>query len=210
MMPRVRSVRVLNRMNKEQAAELKIEQPRFYFRIDNGKANLRPPETAQWWHFSTSICPTATRWASSRRGTIPSPLDQITAAHMHKVRAMAAEGQYRKDARAEDWIGRAVAEVVDLDVDDKADVKIIKAALKAWFANGVLDTEDRKDENRRERANSSSPATGTRPEERKDTKMDLMTDPWRFIDMSDWDKKPVPAKINPWRERLPGCSSPQK
>ena len=46
----VRSARVLNRMTKEQAAELKIEQPRFYFRSDNGKANLRPPEAAQWWH----------------------------------------------------------------------------------------------------------------------------------------------------------------
>ena len=67
---------------------------------------------------------------------------------MHKVRAKAAEGKYRKDPRSDDWIGRAVAEVAGLDPEDTADLKTIKAALKAWFANGVLTTEDRKDESR--------------------------------------------------------------
>ena len=81
----------------------------------------------------------------------PDPLDRITVRHMHKVRTMAAAGSYRKDARAEDWIGHAVAEVADLDLDDKADAKTIKAALKAWFANGVLTTEERKDESRKKR-----------------------------------------------------------
>ena len=44
-----------------------------------------------------------------------------------------------------------MAEVVDLDHEEKADRVIIKAALAAWFANGVLALKARKDEHRKER-----------------------------------------------------------
>ena len=59
------------------------------------------------------------------------------------------DGTYRKDPRADKWIGHAVAEVVELDTEDEADRRQIKELLKTWFANGVLDTEERKDEARR-------------------------------------------------------------
>jgi hypothetical protein len=36
--------------------------------------------------------------------------------------------------------------VLNLDPDDEADKRQIKAILKKWFANGVLDTKDRYDE----------------------------------------------------------------
>lgn len=70
---------------------------------------------------------------------------------MHRVRAMAAEGSYRKDSRSENWIGRAVAEVLDLDLEDEADRKQVKDVLKVWFANGVLDVKPQKDGTRHER-----------------------------------------------------------
>ena len=65
---------------------------------------------------------------------------------------MAAEGRYRKDSRAEDWIGRAVAKVLDLDLEDEADRKQVKNILKTWFANGVLAVKLEKDEGRHKRA----------------------------------------------------------
>jgi 5S rRNA maturation endonuclease (ribonuclease M5) len=147
----VRSGRVLNRMNKEQAAELKIEQPRFYFRSDNGKANLRPPEVASWWRLTNVDLPNGDQVGVVEAWDYPDPMSRITPDHMRKVRDMAAVGQYRKDPRSDDWIGRAVAEVADLDPDDMADLKTIKTALRAWFANGVLTTEERKDESRKTR-----------------------------------------------------------
>jgi hypothetical protein len=51
---------------------------------------------------------------------------------MLKVRAMAAEGEYRSDTQSPDWIGRAVAEVLNLDAED--DKARIKALGKVWFA----------------------------------------------------------------------------
>ena len=61
---------------------------------------------------------------------------------------MAAEGAYRTSAQSPDWIGNAVAEVLNLDVEDDNDRARIKALLKTWFKNGVLRKVERKDENR--------------------------------------------------------------
>ena len=83
--------------------------------------------------------------------TYPGAFDSVTAEHMHRVRAMAADGNYRKDSRAKEWIGAAVAEVLSLDLEDRADRKQVKQILKTWFANGVLTTKNRKDEKRRPR-----------------------------------------------------------
>ena len=147
----VRSARVLNRMSAGQAEQLKIKEPRSYFRADTGKANLAPPEVATWHQVISVDLPNGDAVAVVTAWKYPSPLDTITPAHMRRVREMAAEGAYRKDARSDDWIGLAVAEVVGLDADDKADRVIIKAALAAWFANDVLALKPRKDEHRKER-----------------------------------------------------------
>jgi hypothetical protein len=146
-----RSVRVLNRMSATQSAGLKIEDPRFYFRADTGKANLAPPEVAIWHEIASVDLPNGDAVAVVTPWKYPSPLEQITPDHMRSVRQIAAEGAYRKDARSDDWIGYVVAEVVGLNPDDKADRKIVSTALSAWFANGVLAIKRRKDEHRKER-----------------------------------------------------------
>jgi RecA-family ATPase len=146
-----RSVRVLNRMSAKQAAELKIEEPRFYFRADTGKANLAPPEAATWHQLINVDLPNGDAVAVVTAWKYPALLERIKPDHMRRVRQMAAEGAYRKDARSDEWIGHAVAEAVGLNPENKADRAIINAALKAWFANGVLAIKRRKDEHRKER-----------------------------------------------------------
>jgi len=69
---------------------------------------------------------------------------------------------YRRDTQSDDWIGKAVADVLDLDASDQADLKQIKTILKTWFANGVLATEDRKDGSAGY-GSSSCPGLGTTP-----------------------------------------------
>jgi hypothetical protein len=150
---KVRLSRVLNQMTPAlaQQARIKEDDRRRHFRADSGKVNIAPPSKASWYRVLNVPCangedtPTVAPW------TFPGAFDAVTIDHVHRIRAMAAEGCYRKDARAEDWIGHAVAEVLDLDLDEEADNKQVKEILKAWFANGVLKTEDRKDEKRRPR-----------------------------------------------------------
>jgi AAA domain/Bifunctional DNA primase/polymerase, N-terminal len=150
---KVRLSRVLNSMTATLATQARVgeDDRRRYFRADGGKANVAPPTKATWYKIVSVPCangedtPTVAAWA------YPNAFDIVTVEHMHKVRAMAAAGSYRKDSRSEDWIGRAVAEVLDLDLNDEADLKQVKNILKIWFANGVLDAKPRKDETRHER-----------------------------------------------------------
>jgi 5S rRNA maturation endonuclease (ribonuclease M5) len=151
---KVRLSRVLNLMTPALATQagIKEDDRRRYFRADGGKANIAPPAKATWFKIVSVPCandehtPTVTAW------TYPNAFDAVTPEHMRRVRTMAADGRYRKDSRAEDWIGRAVAEVLDLDLEDEADRKQVKDILKTWFANGVLDTKIQKDDIRHERA----------------------------------------------------------
>jgi hypothetical protein len=147
----VRSMRVLNRMNAQQAKELKIDRPRFFFRSDNGKGNLRPEDKADWHRLCNVDLPNGDQVGVVEVSDYPDPLARITVEHMRQVRARAVEGNYRKAALSPDWIGNVVAEVADLDLDEEADKKTIKAALKKWFTNGVLAEDEREDEKRRPR-----------------------------------------------------------
>ena len=66
----------------------------------------------------------------------PGAFDGVTTAHLERVRTMAREGNYRSDPRSPDWIGRAVADVLNLDSDN--DKGRIKELIKTWLANGAL------------------------------------------------------------------------
>jgi hypothetical protein len=101
----------------------------------------------------------------------PTPFDAVTPAHMQRVREMATAGSYPRDPQADDWIGKAVAEVLDLDISEEADLKQIKTILKTSFANGVLATAERKDEGQRKKR------TFVVPENWKDAEQDAGAPP---------------------------------
>ena len=152
----VRSARVLNRMSEAEGRQAKVDNFRSYFRADNGKANYAAPASAaRWYRIATVTLPNRGPFDDDDDGDgdsigvvtswrFPQPFDNVTPDHMRKVRAMAAEGSYRADPQSPDWIGGAVAEVHDLDVD--SDKARIKALLKAWLAEGVLKAVKRQDE----------------------------------------------------------------
>jgi len=151
---KVRLSRVLNLMSDALATQARIKEDdrRCYFRADGGKANIAPPSKATWYRIVAVPCANDEDTPAVEAWTYPNAFDAVTPEHVRQVRTMAAEGRYRKDSRAEDWIGRPVAEVLDLDLEDEADRKQVKNILKTWFANGVLDVKSQKDEARRERA----------------------------------------------------------
>lgn len=138
-----RSVRVLNRMSADEAKQASVDDRRTFFRADTGKANLAPPEAAVWFKLHPVILPNTDNVAVATSWTFPDIMDGVTVAHMHRVREIVRETDYRKDVRSPDWVGHVVAEVLDLDPDD--DKTKIKGILKTWFANGVLRTETRTD-----------------------------------------------------------------
>jgi 5S rRNA maturation endonuclease (ribonuclease M5) len=151
---KVRLSRVLNLMTPTLATQARVKEDdrRRYFRADGGKANIAPPSKATWYRIVAVPCANGEHTPTVESWSYPNAFDTVTPEHVHRVRTMAAEGHYRKDSRAKDWIGRAVAEVLDLDLEHEADRKQVKNILKTWFANGVLAVKLEKDEARHERA----------------------------------------------------------
>jgi hypothetical protein len=59
--------------------------------------------------------------------------------------------QWREHPRAENWVGKAVAEVLDLDLERKPDRAKVNTLLKAWITSGALKRIERPDEHRHDK-----------------------------------------------------------
>jgi RecA-family ATPase len=153
-----RSVRLLTGMTKEEVESLGLEDSRRYFRVTNGKANLYlPPDKATWRQlvsvplgnggdvFPGDQIQVAAIW------NMPKPTDGVSGGQVDQVIAKIRDGEYRASSQARNWAGLAVAEVLGLDLDRKADKARVAGLLKLWIENGALAKERRQDEHREER-----------------------------------------------------------
>jgi hypothetical protein len=141
-----RAVRNLNAMTEAEAHQGRVGDRRGYFRANDGKSNYGPLGGAEWYRLVAVELANGDNVATVEAWKMPGVFEGVTTADMMKVRVMAAEADYRNDPQSADWIGNAVAEVLDLDV--VADKKRIKALLKTWIGNGVLKLDRRTDEHR--------------------------------------------------------------
>jgi hypothetical protein len=147
-----RSARILNRMTAEEAEVPKIapEDRRYYLRVSRDKSNLAPAGKATWVHLVDIELPNGTPTGDHVQAVeafeYPSPLATVTVEDMHWIRETARRGNYRRDPRSPEWIGRPLAD--RLGLDDEGDRVALKAILKTWFANKVLATEVRQDASR--------------------------------------------------------------
>ena len=154
-----RSVRVLNRMTAEEAELPKIasEERRHYLRVLRDKTNLAPPGKATWIRLVSVELPNGdgTKPGDQVQAVVswgyPQPFDNVTTDDMNWMRDAVRGGEYRRDPRSQDWVGFPLAGRLNLEPGDPGDRKRLNAILEAWFANGVLATERRKDKNRHER-----------------------------------------------------------
>jgi hypothetical protein len=147
LMNAARIGRALNWMSEEDAKGAGIDNRRLYFRSDSGKANLGPPETSTWFKLVPVSLANGDEVAVVTPWAFPGPLDGVTVDQMRHVRELVRSGSYRKDVRSDDWVGHAVAEVLSIEGSKDR----VKKILKIWFANGVLATERRNDDHRKEK-----------------------------------------------------------
>ena len=150
-----RTVRVLNPMTKSEAERCGVEQPRGYFRADDGKANMAPPEAARWYHLASVDLGNATGNLPSDHVAVveawkwPDPLAELTTRDLHEVQKRVANGDARLDAQAKGWVGNIVGDVLGLNVGDATAKARIKSIVKIWIENGALRVVTRPDERRR-------------------------------------------------------------
>ncbi len=143
-----RSVVVYNRMTKEEGERAGIEPDKrgFYFRTQNDKANLAPPEAADWHRMNNVDLDNGDSVGVACSWQWPDSFDGVTSTHLKQVQSRVAEGRWRKDVQAKNWVGKVIAEVCDLD--PKKDRPRIKDILKAWVETDMLREVEDEDEYR--------------------------------------------------------------
>lgn len=143
-----RSVIVYNRMTKEEAERAGIEPKLigFYFRMQNDKANLAPPEGADWLRMNNVDLPNGDSVGVACPWQWPDPFEGLTTWHLKEVQRRVEQGRYRVDVRSKDWVGHMIGEVLDWDVEKKRGR--IKDILKQWLATGMLKEAEGLDDKR--------------------------------------------------------------
>jgi hypothetical protein len=155
-----RSVRVLNRMSREEAKlpAISDDDRSQYLRVQRGKANMLPATKATWIKLGNQQLPNGPGGGPGDNVQVveawdyPQPFEGVTADDMRWVRDECRRSDYLKSARSpERWIGAALAQRLKLNVQNEAHRKRLSAILKVWFENGVLSVIKKKDETRHER-----------------------------------------------------------
>ncbi|MET4794442.1 hypothetical protein ABIF64_006620 [Bradyrhizobium japonicum] len=149
--------RPLNLMTEAEGKQAGVQNHRQYFRV-LPDTSLAPPSDKSDWFKIVSVdlgngplgapgdsVGVVTKWEW------PDPLAGMTANDFDKVAASIRAGKWRESPQASKWVGKAVAEALDLNADDKFDKARILGMLKVWLAAGSLVAVEDFDDSRRPR-----------------------------------------------------------
>lgn len=146
-----RSVIVFNRMTPDEAAMAGVPEDErgFYFRTQNDKANLAPPDKAAWYRMNNVSLDNGDQVGVACPWRWPELFDGLHTRHLIAVQKAVAESEWRADSRSDQWVGFAVAKALDMDAE--ANRKRILGLLKEWVKNGALEVVEKEDEQRHKR-----------------------------------------------------------
>ncbi|MDR6790797.1 uncharacterized protein YjiS (DUF1127 family) [Sphingomonas sp. BE138] len=153
-----RSCIVLNRMSVEEAKDFGVEgdERRRFFRTYDDKNNRAPPAITSTWYRLASVSlgnapgggdnmPVVVPWSP------PDVFERISVDDLEAVQARVASREWRSSDQSPEWVGHALAEVLQLDPNKPTDRRRIKTALSTWIRNGALKVEHRRDGSRQTR-----------------------------------------------------------
>ncbi len=141
-----RAARVINRISQEEAMRLGVDEKDSVgiFRVDDGKANLAPPAAQALYRRMIGYkMPNGEYVGVAVPFKMPDMFDGITAKEALKVqhvvgRALEDDAPYKMNAQARNWVGYAVASVLELDMDKAPEKARVKAIVKKWMETNVL------------------------------------------------------------------------
>jgi hypothetical protein len=155
----VRTARTLNVMTKEEAANAGItDDRRRYFRVYPDKLNMAPPpDASQWYRLESVLLPNGPDGALGDNVGVcmpwkwPDAFAGLTAASLLAVQRHIDGKRWRKDPRADNWIGTAVAEVLQLDLMKPPERAKVRMLIATWLKSGALKIVKYRDAKRRNR-----------------------------------------------------------
>ena len=145
-----RAARVINRITPEDAMALGVDEHEALgiFRIDDGKANLAPPSDKAVYRRMQSVeIANGEHIGVATEFKLPDLFDGVTAKDLLAVQrtvgaAVENDKAYRADIRAKNWVGKAVAEQLSLDLEKTKDKAKAKAITNQWISSGSLKIEE--------------------------------------------------------------------
>lgn len=145
-----RSVLVYNRMTKEEAesAGLPPEDASFIFRTTNDKANLSPPEKADWYRMNNVDLENGDKVGVACPWQWPDPFEGVSVAHLRRCQFAVAEGKWRESSQASAWVGNAIAPILELNPSKPNEKKRLGKIINEWIKSGVLEVVEQPDEKR--------------------------------------------------------------
>lgn len=147
---KARSVLVYNRMSREDAESLGVDQDerKFHFKVENDKANLAPPEHADWYRMNNVDLPNGDGIGVACPWSPPDVFDGVQLQHLIQAQARIADGKWRADMQAANWAGLPVMQILGLDPQDRSSKKRVSRILKKWTAEGRFEIVIDKDQKR--------------------------------------------------------------
>ena len=150
-----RFVRRLQRMTADEARNAGIDEDQFwrYTREGDSKNNLSPPSADSTWRKLISIeLPNGDSVGVAEHWQWPDAFSDVTRNDLEAVQRRVASSEWRENPRAKDWVGIAVAEALNLDVNDSYNKAKIRQLLRTWIENGALRVTEQPDRHRKMRA----------------------------------------------------------
>lgn len=140
-----RSVIVFNRMSPDEAAMAGVaeDQRGFYFRTQNDKANLAPPDKAAWYRMNNVHLENGDQVGVACPWKWPELFEGISTSHLIAAQKAVASGEWRADSRSSEWVGHVVARVLDLDSEKHR--KRIAKVIAQWIGNGAFEVVEKLD-----------------------------------------------------------------
>ena len=152
-----RSARVLNNMTKDEASKAGLPSPSDFFRVDKGKANNARKSEGATWRRIISV-PLGNGRGPSEPGDFvgvvtewkwPDPEDDVMPDDICAIHQALAEGEWRENAQASNWVGKLVAQQLGLDLGEPFAKAKVKALVKTWLDTGILKLVERPDARRK-------------------------------------------------------------
>jgi RecA-family ATPase len=141
-----RAARVINRITPEDAMALGVDEHEALgiFRVDDGKANLAPPSDKAVYRRMQSVeIANGEHIGVATEFKLPDLFDGVTADNARNVQKIVNEAEanqtpYKANVQAKQYVGHAVAEELNLDMEKPGDKAKVKAIVKQWLKTNVL------------------------------------------------------------------------
>ena len=141
-----RAARVINRITPDDAIALGVDEHEALgiFRVDDGKANLAPPSDKATYRRMQSVeIANGEHIGVATEFKLPDMFDDVTTKNLYNVQRAVGEAEkqgeaYRENSQAANWIGIAIADELDLDLEKPNQNAKAKAILKQWIKSGSL------------------------------------------------------------------------